>query len=219
MGTSFIDPYIDPTTGILANIVGATTQRALDELETEATYLRSVELLNKNLMVPTADAREIQAIHRHLFQDIYSWAGQIRTVDMRKNDSDFFMPAATIKQGLNFFARHLREYRMLKNMPRSIFIDKLATLYDELNYIHPFREGNGRTQRIFWNRIAREAQWPIDWSATSRHINIQASRLAMENNDLTHLKTMFDSIIPKHKISHNHPPPPPDLPQRHYLGF
>jgi cell filamentation protein len=83
----------------------------------------------------------------------------------------------------------------LKDLDKDEFVKRLAHHYDQLNYIHPFREGNGRTQRIFWSRVAQDAGYEIDWSAIVGHENDEASRLAAENMDLSTLENMFSRII------------------------
>ena len=78
----FVDPYLDPETGVLRNLVGARTQTALDTAEGDLTFTRLVQLMDHPVR-PTGDLHELRAIHAHLFQDLYPWAGQLRTVDIR----------------------------------------------------------------------------------------------------------------------------------------
>ena len=80
----FQDPYLDPETGILRNLIGARTKESLDDGEGSLSFARLVQLMDR-LPKPTGDLAELCAIHRHLFQDLYDWAGQIRVVDIRKN--------------------------------------------------------------------------------------------------------------------------------------
>src|SRR5690625_1026637 len=81
----FTDPYIDSETGILRNKVGARSQRDLDAAEADFTAARAYQLILATPIKATGDLDELRAIHRHLFQDIYEWAGQLRTVDISKN--------------------------------------------------------------------------------------------------------------------------------------
>jgi cell filamentation protein len=74
-------------------------------------------------------------------------------------------------------------------------VKRLAYYYDQLNFIHPFREGNGRTQRIFWTRVARDAGYEIDWDAATGDENDEASRVAAEEMDLSNLEAMFRRIV------------------------
>jgi fido (protein-threonine AMPylation protein) len=113
---------------------------------------------------PTGDLTELRAIHRHLFQDLYDWAGQVSTVDIRKNveGAGFFLPSGMIERASAFAAGELHADNTLCGLDRAHFIDRLAYPYDQVNYIHPFREGNGRVQRVLWNRIALAARWQLD---------------------------------------------------------
>ncbi|HSX00521.1 MAG TPA: Fic family protein [Patescibacteria group bacterium] len=83
----------------------------------------------------------------------------------------------------------------LKGLDREVFAKRLAYHYDQLNFIHPFREGNGRVQRIFWTRVAKDASYDIDWSAVVGDENDEASRLAAEEMDLSALEGMFIRIV------------------------
>ena len=83
----------------------------------------------------------------------------------------------------------------LRDLSREDFVKRLAHHYDQLNYIHPFREGNGRVQRIFWSRVAQAASHEVDWSAVIGDENDEASRLAAEKMDLSALEQMFERIV------------------------
>lgn len=80
--SEFVDPYLDADTGVLANRVGARTQAALDRAEADLTHARLVELEAKYPLRATGGLDELRGIHRHLFQDVYLWAGELRTVDI-----------------------------------------------------------------------------------------------------------------------------------------
>ncbi|MDR0950853.1 MAG: hypothetical protein LBM13_04415 [Candidatus Ancillula sp.] len=105
----FIDPYLDPKLGILTNLVGANTDTELSDREADLVSLRQVEF-SENLK-PLLDSfsllDELQKIHYNLFQDVYQWAGRIRTVDIRKNQSgsDYFLPVSMIDQASIFVTR------------------------------------------------------------------------------------------------------------------
>lgn len=192
----FVDPYLDPATGQLRNQVGAFTRADLDTAEGALTFTRAVELVDTPVPA-TGDLAEFRAIHRHLFQDVYDWAGELRTVDMRKNvnGAEFFLPVSMIDRAASFAADELRQDGMLRSMNRNRFIDRLAHHYDQWNYIHPFREGNGRTQRLFWNRIAADAGWNLDWRTVHGAVNNEASRAAGEQRDFGPLRAMLDRIV------------------------
>lgn len=192
----FVDPYLDPTTGLLANKVGALTKAALDQAEGDLSFVRLVQLVDRP-PAATDDLAELRAIHRWLFQDVYEWAGCLRTVDLRKNveGADFFLPVSMIERAAGFAADELRADGALRQMDRDRFVERLAYHYDQLNYVHPFREGNGRTQRVFWSRVARDAGWQLDWRAVHGSANDQACRAAAVDRDFGPLRAMFDQIV------------------------
>ena len=136
----------------------------------------------------------VQAIHRQLFQDVYDWAGQLRTINIGKDES-LFLPVEFFARGIEHFERTLRDDDFLKGLDRDRFIERLAVNFDNLNVLHPFREGNGRTQRVFWSVIARDAGWDIQWSRISAQENIQASAQALVHADYEPLKAMFARCV------------------------
>lgn len=193
----FVDPYLEPATGILRNNLGITDQPTLDVAEADLVEARRVQMILRPVKV-TGDLRQLQAIHGQLFQDVYDWAGQLRTVDMRKGrdaDAEFFMPVSRLESGAGFAFAELADEKQLRGLDRDRFVGRLAHHYDQVNYLHPFREGNGRTQRIFWTQIAAAAGYDLDWSKVTGAQNDQASRDAMERRDFAGLRTMFDQIV------------------------
>lgn len=188
------DPYTDPETGILRNRIGARTQAALDRAEGGLSVHRLVELAERYPVRPTGDLDELRGIHRHLFQDVYEWAGRTRTVDLRKRGGEPFLPASRIETGTGFLFDDLRRDGHLRSLSRSRYVERLAHHYDALNYAHPFREGNGRTQRVFWSRVASDAGWQLDWRLVSKDCNNETARVAREGGDLRPLREMFDGI-------------------------
>lgn len=190
------DPYLDPETGLLRNLVNARSKAELDAIEGALVFARALQLIHRPVSA-TGDLDEFRAIHRHLFQDVYAWAGQLRTVDLRKNveGADFFLPVSVIDRASQYAAEELRQDRMLAGLGRVQFIEKLSYHYDQWNYIHPFREGNGRTQRLFWNRIAADAGWQLDWRSVHGDVNDAACRVASERRNFGPLQSMFDQVV------------------------
>ena len=122
--------------------------------------------------------------------------GQIRTVDIRKNEEDasYFLIVGKITDAAAYVFDELKSENYLLGLQREKFIKRLAYFYDQLNYIHPFREGNGRTQRVFWSRVAHDARYEINWDQIIGNENDEASRRAAEESDLSALEAMFDRI-------------------------
>ncbi|KDA05352.1 toxin Fic [Microbacterium sp. CH12i] len=192
----FVDPYLIPGSDVLRNLVGATSASELSFAEADLSFARALQLLEAPAPA-TNDLRELQAIHSHLFQDVYDWAGELRTVDVRKNvpGAEFFLPYGFIENAAEICFRELAEERLLVGLGRTTFIERLASHYEKINYVHPFREGNGRTQRFFWNRVALQAGWQLDWRPVHCEENHTAARVGSDEQDLGPLIRMFDKIV------------------------
>ncbi len=177
-------------------VTEARTQEALDRVEGDLVPVRALRL-DADPPAPTRDLAELRAIHRYLFSPVYGWAGELRTVDIRKNadGASFFVPAQMIERAADFVANELREDNYLRGLDREMFISRLAHHYDQLNYIHPFREGNGRMQRCFWDRVARDAGWQLNWLEITGEVNDAASRVAAEERDLGPLIAMLERVV------------------------
>ncbi|PLS30277.1 toxin Fic [Bifidobacterium margollesii] len=193
----FVDPYIDPTTGLLRNKVGATTLDELKKAEGELVSIAAVKLIENPPRNRMADLNELREIHRRLFGAVYSWAGEIRTVEIRKlaEGSEYFLPSPMIPTGIEYSMNELRKDGYLKNLDKDEFLDRLVRNYDNYNYVHPFREGNGRTQRMLWTLVCHEAGYDIDWRLVSKQDNDEGSRLAAEQRDYSILRRAFDVAV------------------------
>jgi cell filamentation protein len=152
----YIDPeyvYTDPITGVLRNLAGVTDYDTLTLVETGATTKRAKELQQKPLTIKSSDT--LFEIHKHLFQDVYQWAGQPRTVEISKGGTPFF-PRKRFSSACAFINTLISEYRSISRNDKPALARKLAEILDSVNYLHPFREGNGRTQREFLRLLALE---------------------------------------------------------------
>lgn len=187
----FVDPYINPKTGILRNLVGATTYPELRKAEGDIVTLSEIAL---DSVPHTVDLTELQRIHRSLFSKIYDWAGELRTVNIRKGSKEYFLDYTYLENGAKFVFEELSKENYLQKLDRENFIKRLTYFYEQLNFIHPFREGNGRTQRIFWQRVANEAGYKIDWSKIIGKELDNASLIGRTKDNLEPLETMFKKI-------------------------
>jgi cell filamentation protein len=136
-----VDPYVYPDTNVLRNRLGITDARKLDRVERRLVGDRIAE------GVPSGsfDLTHLRAIHRHLFQDVYDWAGELRTVEIFKGGNQFQF-RQYIPTGMADVHRRLIHAGFLKRLPASEFAREAGIIMGDINYIHPFREGNGRTQ-------------------------------------------------------------------------
>ena len=146
-----LDPYTWPGTEALRNIPGIRDAERLAAFEADVTAARLVEL-DASPLSAKFDAEYLRAIHRHIFPDIYSWAGEYRTVNISKG-GQFFGAAAFVGQTLDEMLRKLQGERFLTGRDHGTFAGGAAFYMSEINAIHPFRDGNGRAQREFIRQL------------------------------------------------------------------
>ena len=151
------DDYCYPGTTVLKNKLDLRDADELDAFEAEISDTRADE----ELPAGERDFTHFKAIHRHLFQDVYDWAGKIRTVRMSKGGSMFCFPENIENQAQKLFGQ-LKKDKFLAGIQPEEFAEKAAHFLSELNVIHAFREGNGRTQLSFFLLLADQAGYPID---------------------------------------------------------
>ncbi|MFP4462352.1 MAG: putative adenosine monophosphate-protein transferase Fic [Guyparkeria sp.] len=153
------DPYCYPGTEVLKNRLNLTAASELNEVEAEITAVRAQTL---EPQFERFDAARFRQIHRHLFQDIYDWAGEYRTVDISKGQTRF-CTAARIEKELERLCRQLEQAEWLCGLSVDDLIPAVADFYCEINIVHPFREGNGRAQRLLFEELIVNAGFDIDW--------------------------------------------------------
>ncbi|MDR6322804.1 Fic/DOC family protein [Actinoplanes couchii] len=136
----------------------------------------------------------LQAFHRFLFQDLYLWAGKTRTVDISKPGARF-CHWRFIDDQVGAVLSELEEEEYLIGLKHDIFVNRLAHYYGELNVLHPFREGNGRTLRAFLRQVGAAAGFQLDWSELSKTENIEACRVHLNTADITMLVTVLRPIV------------------------
>lgn len=175
------DHYLDPETGILRNRLGITDESELEKAEASFVAWRSYELSQKPI-AGRFDLVHLQAIHRHLFGDVYDWAGEIRTIDLSKGNSYFANHTRIFGAASPIFER-LEKEQHLKGLDTAAFSERAAYYLGEINALHPFREGNGRAQREFINHLARANDYVIDWTGISPEAMTQASIEAFHRGD------------------------------------
>jgi cell filamentation protein len=197
----------DEPDAAVKNLLGAATHDELEEREAEYVFSRHAEIMDGHGPTGQFDAAHLKAIHRHLFQDVYEWAGHTRdekvmlsdgTVAtepvLRKMDGKPFLTGRRISTALNRIAATLRNANHLRGLPRVEFAHRAADILVGLNAAHPFREGNGRTQRAFIRALAAEAGHDLDFSVVSRERMTQASIAGNEQGDCAMMRRMFDEI-------------------------
>lgn len=186
------DPYLDLEAGVLRNRLGITDADALRRAESGISAVRIAQLAAQSLP-GNYDLPHLQAFHRLIFGDVYPWAGELRTVSIGKG-ALFCPPHHLVVRADRTFSTLARLDR-LRGRTRAAFVDGLTGLLAEINHLHPFREGNGRTQRAFLGQLARAAGHPVRWTAMDPDANIAAARAAHLDGDTGPLRALLDAIV------------------------
>jgi cell filamentation protein len=151
------DPYCYPGTKVLKNRVNIRRAMELRQFELAMTTQRFDEPLPRGRL----SASHYCAVHRHLFQDVYAWAGKFRSVRISRNGSAFCYPENIAKELRRLFA-DLGKRHFLRELTPKEFAVQAAHFLAELNAIHAFRDGNGRSQLAFVIILADQAGHPFD---------------------------------------------------------
>lgn len=157
--------YCYPDTNVLRNRFGIKDARELKQVETDISVIRQNDLLI-NLIYGRFTPNHLKRIHRYLLGDVYSFAGSYRREDIAKGTTRF-LRHEEIAQKLSELLKQLRDEQCLKGLEAQDFIKRGAWYFAELNYIHPFREGNGRTIREFVRQLFLQAGYLIAWEKVS----------------------------------------------------
>ena len=173
------DPYVDPATGVLINLLGFDDAEVLSQAEADIATARLHQLQTRPI-VGGYDVTHLQMIHRHLFGDIYPWAGDFRTVNISRSAS--FGDWRHVRRYLDGVFEDLANERHLADLAADALAARLAFYLGEVNAAHPFREGNGRTQRAFFGQLCREAGWILRWSSISPAENDAASEASLSGD-------------------------------------
>jgi cell filamentation protein len=151
------DPYVYPGTEVLRNKLDIRDKADLDRVERRIVSDRASADIPKGKF----DLDHLRAIHRHLFSPLYDWAGEVRIVEISKGGSQFQF-TKYIETGMADIHRRLKAERFLKNKSPKVFAQKAAEILGDINYVHPFREGNGRTQILYAQQLAQQAGYELD---------------------------------------------------------
>jgi len=183
------DPYCYDGTTVLRNRLGIQDAETLEAFELEMSTLRAAEPLPDGGF----EVDHYLRVHHHLFQDVYDWAGKPRTIQTAKGGNLFCLPA--------YIETELKKlFEILENDPGSWVktpqqvVEVVADFLAELNAIHPFREGNGRSQLAFVHLLGEAASHPFDLSRVKRDTFLPAM-IASFHGELGPLKEELESLL------------------------
>jgi cell filamentation protein len=174
------DPYVDPETGVLINKLGHTDPQALLEDERAAAYQRILQL-ELQPIPGNFDFDHLKKIHQFILQDVYDWAGTLRTRDTGAVGMNLpHCRPEHIENQAAFIFRGIAKDNFPQGLPKDRAVDRLAYHWGETTVLHPFRDGNSRTQRVFFDELLKSSGWTIDWQKVHASA-VQAARyVAME---------------------------------------
>lgn len=213
-----MNPYVDPDSGVMFNKLGITDRDALRDAEYKLTRLRGLELQNSPV-VGRYDLEHYKSIHKHLFQDVYDWAGQVRTINFSKRNAEEpwwktrFENHELIKDGMEAVAGHLKAANYLRDLTQQEFAKRIVPVYAAVNALHPAPEGNGRTTQTMLKQLALEAGHNLDFGKVTpeQWVKAAANSMQQENvrepalkrkGDLALLEAAFAKIVvPRREVA------------------
>ena len=189
------DFYCYPDTDVLMNRFNIQDYEELQIIERKLSYAK-ITHLHATPFKGTFNLKYIQKIHRFIFSDVYSWAGRIRGGQFfSKGETEFCRAPIIYTYAENMFNK-LRIEKWLRGLPRDVFISRMAYYMAEVNALHPFREGNGRTQRVFFEELARRARYEVNFGNTEPDL-LLAADIAAYNKNYEPMIALLDQKIVK----------------------
>ena len=184
------DPACYGRTSVLKNLLNIEDEGLLEEAEREISSFNASEI---EFSPPPYNLIYLQELHCTLFSDIYTWAGKIRSVDISKGETRFCSINRIVPEAEKLFSR-LRALHYFAELDRENLICSVAELYGDMNMIHPFRDGNGRAQRILFEHIVINSGFEISWNSIGREEWVNAN-IASVNRNYTPLRKIFDRCV------------------------
>lgn len=188
--------YCYEGTDVLINKENIRNTEDLARYEADITMIRQFQIESENPVRGKFGVAHLKKIHKYIFQDIYPFAGKYRVEDMWKGDT-FFCKSEHIEENLARLFEGMKKENYLRGLEIEVFSGKTAYYMAELNMIHPFREGNGRTIREFIRQLALQAGYIIDWSQLDHDTILSASILSADKVLKPLTECIYAAIIPK----------------------
>ena len=184
--------YCYPKSNVLKNKLNIKDELTLFEAEKKLTLIRLQELQAKPIK-GNFDYKHLKDIHYYIFQDVYDWAGELRTVEIGKGNL-FCTTEFLVSYGESIFKNYFKLCFNAKDDFKK-YIKNFSSCYADLNALHPFREGNGRTQREFARLICLKCGYVLDLSCTTHNEMLKASIVSFDTGDNSKLEKIFSKAI------------------------
>ena len=184
--------YVDPKSRILKNLVDINNAEDLLFFESVAVTKRISELHIKPIKIVGIES--LFSIHKQLFQDIYAWAGKERIVEISKDGKQFF-PTVKFENAFRFIDGLISDFKKIKRSDKDKIAENLANILDNINYLHPFRDGNGRAQREFIRMLALEKGIDLNLNPPDNKEVYEKYMQGTINSDTKILKELILNLI------------------------
>ncbi len=184
------DPHSQDGQPCPRNFFGLTNYSELQQREAPLSGSRAFEL-RMGPALGKFDTAHLRKIHWYLFQDVFPWAGELRVVGLAKVGGAPFANPQFIAPALENLLAELKAEKLLVASSREAFARRGAYYWGELNAIHPFREGNGRTQREFLRQLTKHAGHKLSWADLQQEENTAASILSHTRGDHSGLERLL----------------------------
>ena len=179
-------------TSCLINKLDIRDEKQLDIMESHIT-LAKISIFQHNPIDGNFDFEHYKAIHKFIFEDLYDWAGVPRTVDLSKKGTSF-VKAENIEKIATACFERLKNQNYFKDLDMDDFVEKMTDFYCVTNNLHPFREGNGRTQRVFLSQLALNAGYEMNFADMDTD-ELMVATIQAANGVDTYLKDVLREII------------------------
>ncbi len=190
-----LDPLQDDcyeNSSVLINKFDIRDEKQLDIMEQSITSMLIAKAII-DIPFENVDFEFYKKLHKYVFSDIYDWAGKVRIVDMSKKGTNF-CPAENIEKRAYSIFHRLKQNDYLKRFHDDDFIVEFTDLYCELNYLHPFREGNGRIQRLFLSMLVSALGKSLDFSEIDSDF-LMIATIKSVTGDIFMLRDIFREYI------------------------
>ena len=187
--------YCYPDCDVLINKFGLKDEKKLDEIERAITFAKSADY-KRNPIKGVFDFKHYCKIHKFLFEDIYEWAGKEREGGFMSKGNTVFTKSEYIEFAFGEYYKEIKKDKCLKGLDKETFCEKLAYYMSEVNTIHPFREGNGRTQRLYFRYLCRKAGYNLEFHGIHKNVLINAD-IAAFNREYEPLIKVLDKVASK----------------------
>jgi cell filamentation protein len=206
--------YIYPDTGVLKNKFGIQSAAKLRPVEAAFVAARRSEIAAGLGPEKSFNSAYLKALHQHLFQDVYEWAGRTRGEKVTLSDGTIasetefnkaggkdYLYARLLPTSFEQFDKNLRDHNFWRGSERADFARAVTDIITDFTTMHPFRKGNGRVLRIFLQELAREAGHALDFSVISRERMRHAAISLHELDDTTFYRSLIQELLDPERVA------------------